>query len=719
MIPLRSRRVPYVPQMEITDCGAACLAMTLGYFGREVSVAELRQATGTGRDGVTAFAIAEAARAFGLEARGVRVDVEELALLPRASILHWDFDHFVVFDGLARDGVKVLDPGVGRDKVSREQFSRSFTGVAITFEPGEAFVRDRTRATTRGRSLTRFLQPVFAQRRQLAAVIAASILIQLLALAVSVFSRVLLDTILPAGDRSLLVALTAGLLGVAGFQVLSSLLRAKQLLWLRTHADRVITSRFMRHLVDLPYSFFLQRSDGDLMMRVASNSTVREILTSSVLSAALDGGAVLVYLVILLLLNAPMALVTILCGLGEVAVLVLSRRGYRRLTAENLSAMARTQGHVAQVLAGIESLKASGTEGRAIERWADLYTEELRTSVAKGELNAVVESVLSGLRIAAPLLVLAVGAVNVLDGALSIGALVQLSLIATGFLTPLATLVSNGMQMQSVGGYIARIQDVLDKPREAETTGRLDHRLRGAIKAESLSFRYASEAPLVLRDVGFEVGPGMWVAIVGRSGSGKTTLARLLLGLYPPTRGRILFDGVDLAELDLRSLRRQVGVVPQAAYLFAGSIRDNIALHDAGLPLDAVRDAAELACIDADVVAMPMGYDTVLADGGASLSGGQRQRLALARALAAEPRIMLLDEATSDLDTVTEAAVMANLTSLNVTRVVVAHRVSTIAAADLILVVEDGRLAEQGRHDELLGRGGLYAELVAAQGLRG
>ena len=716
---LRRRKVPYVSQMEITDCGAACLAMTLGYFGRHVTLNELRQVTGTGRDGVTAYNLVEAARQYGLEARGVRVDLDELELLPPASILHWEFDHFVVFEGVGRDGVKVLDPGVGRDKVSHDRFSKSFTGVAILFEPGEDFVADGRRRTAGRASLWRFLEPVLNRRGQLAAVLVASLLIQLLALAVPTLTGSLVDYVLPAGDRSLLAALTIGLLGVAGFQVLVSLVRAKQLIWLRTHADRLITTRFMHHLLELPYAFFLRRSHGDLLMRVASNSTVREILTSSLLSAGLDGGAVTVYLVILLASSPGMGLVTLAFGLLQVLVLAVTRRSFRRLTADNLAAMARTQGHVAQVLEGIESLKASGTELRAMERWANLYTEELRTSVAKAQLSAVVESVLGGLRIAAPLLVLAAGSLSVLAGQMSIGTLVKLSMIATGFLTPLSTLVSNGMQLQSVGGYIARIEDVFQQPREAEGGGRRRHRIEGAVSVERVSFRYTPESPYVVRDVSFEVRPGMWVAIVGRSGSGKTTLARLLLGLNLPTAGRILFDGEDLAELDLRGLRRQVGVVPQSAFLFAGTIRDNIALHDPALPLDAIQDAAGLAEMDEEVMRMPMGYDTVLADGGASLSGGQRQRLALARALSGEPRILLLDEATSDLDTVTEARVMHNLASLQVTRIMVAHRVSTIRGADLIVVMSHGELAEAGTHAELIAAGGAYADLVHAQGRAG
>ena len=243
---LRRRKVPYVSQMEITDCGAACLAMTLGYFGRQVSLDELRQATGTGRDGVNAYAIAEAARRYGLEARGVRVELEELELLPPASILHWEFDHFVVFEGLARDGVRVIDPGIGRDKVAREKFSRSFTGVAITFEPGEGFTRDGAEASRAGASIWRFLAPILQQRRALGAVIVASVLIQLLALAVPLLTGALIDYVLPAADRSLLAALTGGLLGVAGFQVLTTLIRSRRKRLIKTASASSLGRRYGR-----------------------------------------------------------------------------------------------------------------------------------------------------------------------------------------------------------------------------------------------------------------------------------------------------------------------------------------------------------------------------------------------------------------------------------------------------------------------------------------
>jgi ATP-binding cassette, subfamily B, bacterial len=312
--------------------------------------------------------------------------------------------------------------------------------------------------------------------------------------------------------------------------------------------------------------------------------------------------------------------------------------------------------------------------------------------------------------------VLSVGAVGVLNGDLTLGTMLALSALATGFLIPLSSLIVTGMQLQLLSSYMERINDVLDTAPEQDVDEvEPGGELRGRITLEDLSFRYDETGPDVVAGVSLDVQPGQTVGVVGKSGSGKSTLAHLILGLYRPTSGRVLYDGRDLSSLEAGSVRSQLGIVPQSSYLFGTSIRANIALTDPDATTEVIERAARVACIHDDIMAMPLGYDTAVSDGGASLSGGQRQRVALARALVLEPVILLLDEATSSLDTVTESLIYANLARLDCTRVVIAHRISTIAAADLIVVMEEGRFVEQGTHGELLARRGHYFELARSQ----
>ncbi len=431
---------------------------------------------------------------------------------------------------------------------------------------------------------------------------------------------------------------------------------------------------------------------------------------------ALDGLMVTLYLVLLFLASPALGFLVLGLGLLRIGLFLLTRKKQRELMSRSLEKEARSQSYQVNMLAGIETLKAAGAEHRSIEQWSHLFVDVLNISLDRGRLSAIVDSTLSALGTASPLVVLLFGATQVLQGHMSLGTMLAMNALATGFLTPLSTLVQTAFQLQLLGSYLDRIEDVLETPREQDAAKvRPAAKLKGAIELSGVNFRYGPASPLVVQDVSLDVPPNRFVALVGPSGAGKSTLANLLAGLYQASEGKILFDGQDLAELDLRSVRRQVGVVPQHPYLFGVSIRANIVLSDPSLPLSRAVEAAKIAHIHDDILAMPMGYETVLADGGTSLSGGQRQRLALARALVHRPPILLLDEATSALDTATERLIQHELETLQSTRIVIAHRLSTIRYADLILVMQDGRIVEQGRHDDLLAKGGVYATLVAAQ----
>ncbi len=707
------RRLRYVPQAAAADCGAACLAMSLGWHGKTVSLEQVRRVTGSARHGLDAQTLLRAANHFGLRGRGVQVgEPEDLALLDPGTILHWGFNHFVVLERFERRGAWILDPGYGRRFVLRAELDRALTGVALTFEPGPDFEPGGQRSSLLGRYLRRVLR----HNAALARILVASVLLQLGALAVPLLTGFLVDRVIPRGDHRLFTVLALGAVALAGFALVVTLLRARILLALRTRIDAQLSFDFVEHLVRLPFAFFQQRSAGDLLTRLASNATIREILTSAVLSGALDGLMVASYLALLLL--ADLRLGALVAGLAvvRVAILIGAMRRRRRLTSEALEAQAASQGYQVQLLAGIEALKACGAERRAVDTWSHLFVRELNASLARGRLDALVNALVDGLALASPLAVLLYGGARVMAGDLTLGTMLSLAALASGFLAPLSMLVTNAAQFQLLGSYLERLDDVLSTP--AEPDGLEWPRpavFAGRITLEAVTFRYGPLVPPALEDVSFAVEPGQLVAVAGASGSGKSTLAGVVAGLLDAQAGHVLYDGSPLAELPRDWLRGHLAYVPQQSFLFGTSIRANIALQDPALPLERVVEAAKLAEIHDDIAALPMGYETVLADGGASLSGGQRQRIALARALVTRPAVLILDEATSALDAVTEQKVQRNLQRLAMTRIVAAHRLSTIRDADRILVLDRGRIVDAGTHDELAERPGLYQQLAAAQ----
>ncbi|PRP94802.1 peptidase domain-containing ABC transporter [Enhygromyxa salina] len=703
------RRLEHIAQLTAADCGAACLAMVLRYYGRDRPLEELREATAADRDGVSALAILRAARGYGLRGRGVQIEsLDDLELVPRGAILHWEFNHFVVFDGVDRRGVVILDPAYGRRRVSPGEFDRACTGVALLLEPSEAFAPEQ-----RSRPLVRrYFAQILSYPGLWSRVVMMSVLVQLLALGLPLLTTLLVDRIIPRRDLDLLTVLLAGLAMMVLFTFVASLVRANVLVSLRTLLDAKLTVGFLDHLVDLPYSFFQRRSTGDLLMRLGSNTTVREILTSGALSALLDGSLVSLYLVLIMWASPLMSAVVLGLAGVQLSLYWATRRVQRELMSESLAAQAKTSSYEVEMLGGIEALKSMGAEYRALERWSNLFVDALNVSLRRARLDALISSLLRAFTVAAPLVVLATGTFLVLRGDIGLGAMLGLSALGAGVLGPLGTLVGVALEFQVLGSYLERIDDVMGaEPEQDRSAVTRAPRLRGQIDADAISFRYSESSPAAVTDVSVSIAPGQFVAVVGSSGAGKSTLAKLLVGLYRPQQGQIRYDGVDLAGLDLRSVREQLGVVTQGGELFGVSVRENIAMGQPQMSLEAVVEAAKRAAIHDEIVQLPMGYETILADGGASMSGGQRQRLALARALAAEPAIVLLDEATSSLDRVTEAAIQRSLASLRCTRIVIAHRLSTVVEADLILVMDRGRVIESGTHRDLLARGDVYRRL--------
>lgn len=709
---LRGGFVPLRHQLTATECGAACLAMVVSHHGRSTAVSECREILGVGRDGVSARQIAEAATALGMVAEAVVRPDPYAEPLDGPAIAFVSGNHFVVVERVGQRLVRIVDPSAGRELLTREEFRERYSGVMVLLSPGPDFQPRRVR--WRDSAVRRYLHDFVltrGSRRLLVGVLAAAALLQGLGLALPAVTQFAVDRMVPYGRDDLLGLLAAGVAGTALLYGLLTLLRTRLLLAVRVRADRLLTTRFVGHLLRLPLSYFLQRSRGDLLMRLNSLSGTREQLTQQGLTLLLDI-AVLVGYAAALTLWAPQYLpVVALLGVGQLVVMLLSYRRLRMLARREMQAKAEENGFLVEALEAMTPVKANGIEDHTNTRWRGLFETFQQTMLRFGKVNAWVETVEGALRTLAPLALLWFGLSLVLRGDLTLGTMLAANTLSLSLLAPVQGLVGTIQFFAVLRAQLERIYDVFDSAVEKSGTVVLPSDEPAALEVEGVTFRYHPHGPAVLSDVSFTVAPSSKLGIVGRTGSGKSTLALLLLGLLPLQEGGIRHNGVPIGELDLVAFRRRCGVVLQQLTLFNGSIRDNLVLGRTDITDDDVAEAARIAGLHDDVMALPMRYHTNVGEAGAALSAGQRQRVTLARALLHRPRLLVLDEATSHLDPKTERQVDEALSELRVTRIVISHRVNAIRNADRILVLDRGRLVATGRHEELLAAGGVYRDL--------
>jgi ATP-binding cassette subfamily B protein RaxB len=687
------RQLPVILQAEAAECGLACLAMVAGYHGQHSDLPSLRRRFSMSLKGVDLPHLIEIAAAMGLQGRPVKLDLEDIGRLRTPCILHWDMNHFVVLESFRRNRVRIHDPRRGTVELRLADLSSHFTGVALELSPTADF---RLAPSPPSVTLSQLAGPVRGLPSALSKILLLSLSLQVFSLLAPFYMQWVIDQVLVTGDGQLLTLLGVGIAMVLAFQVVTSALRSWSVTYLSASVGVQWTSNVFGHLLRLPMEFFEKRDLGDVTSRMGSVQSIQRTLSTTAIETLIDGLMAMVTLGLMLMYSVKLAAITLV---GVALYYLLRRLAFQPLKGaleRQMVSSSRQQTFLLESLRGVQSLKLGCRENVRSARFQNLIVDttnqELRTARMNLSFNVASQLTFGLERIA----VIWVGAYFALRNEFSIGMLIAYLAYREQFSSRISSLIDKAIELRMLRLHGERLGDVVLTAPEASDLGlaQLPGDIDCSLSVRSLSFRYADGEPWVVRDCSFDIAPGESVAIVGASGCGKTTLVKLLLGLLGPESGRIELGGHDVSRLAPSTYRSLIGTVMQDDQLFAGSIADNISFGDVRSEPARIEAAARLAAIHEEISAMPMGYHSLIGDMGSTLSGGQKQRVILARALYREPKILFLDEATSHLDMARERQVNEAIAGLKITKLIIAHRSETIASADRVLVMRDGRIAE-------------------------
>ena len=723
LFPINIRvKTPTVLQMESVECGAACLAMVLGYYGAFIPLEKLRVECGVSRDGSKASKIVMAARRFGLKADGYKREIAGLRYTTFPAILFWDFCHFVVLEGFKGGKAFINDPASGRRTVSFDEFDASYTGVVLEFSKGEAFEKqgEKTSLFAALRSRAKGMGSVLLY------VILLGLFLVIPGMVIPAFSRFFIDTILVAKLTGFLKPL---LIAMGLTALLSGILHLVQRYTLmRFHIKLSLSSsaQFLNHVFRMPVEFFAQRMPGEICNRLLSNDTVAELISTRLTSAAVNLFCIVFYGVLMFRYDVPLTLLCIAMLALNFFVLWLTSEQVKVGSLKAQMEMGNLYGQTMSGISMIETLKASGLENDFYQQWAGQQAKVVLQNQKNSRLSQALSQLPLSLSQMLSLLVLSVGALRVMHGNLTMGMLVAFQTLQVSFMAPVTEFLQMAKEIQSSQADMCRLDDVMNYPVQKRYRDDFEEnaaekgkkwesieKLHGYVSLRNVTFGYDRLSAPLIENLNLELKPGSRIALVGGSGSGKSTIGKLVCSLYAPWSGEILFDGKKVSEIDRSQFVSSVAMVDQDIFLFEGTVRDNLTMwnpqeEDENSYIQAAKDA----CIHESIAERPNGYFSSVEEGGKNFSGGQRQRLEIARALTGNPRILVLDEATSALDPITELLVDRNIRRRGCTCIIIAHRLSTIRDCDEIIVLDSGKIMQRGTHEELMEQEGMYRELI-------
>ena len=705
-----------VKQHDITDCGAACLATISKQYGLNLSISKIREVAGTDKQGTNAYGMIKAAAQLGFSAKGVKGNQEAFFTeFPLPAIAHVVVDgsllHYVVIHKITKKQIIIADPAKGIVKYAPEEFFKIWTGVLILLVPTSKFQKGNENKGV----LSRFFSLMFPQKRLLLNIFLSSLIITVFGILASFYFRFIMDDIVPNSLRKTLITLSIGVIVLYIFKAILEAFRNHLMLYLSQKLDIPLILGYYQHVLGLPMNFFGTRKVGEIVSRFMDASKIRDAISSATLSIMIDTLMALVGGVVLFTQNHLLfGIAVIVVALYGIIVFAFNKP-VKKINEKQMEDNSQVTSYLVETLNGIETVKAFHAEDKAQAKTDRLFVKLLK-SVFKGGMITNAQQTLTGaISTIGGTVILWVGVVSVLNGNMTLGSLLTFNALLAYFLDPVKNLINLQPTMQTAIVAAERLSEILDLELEktADENRKLSPQsLNYPIKIENLDFRYGTRK-LVLENINMNIGAGEKIALVGESGSGKTTLSKLLMNFYPWEKGEIFIGDYNLKDINLESLRNRIAYISQDIFLFSGTIRENLELGNEDATLEDIIEACKLSKADEFINKLPLRYETMLEENGANLSGGQKQRLAIARALLKKPDILIMDEATSNLDSITEKAIEKTINNLskNITTIIIAHRLSTIMRCDKIFVMEQGKFIEQGTHQELIEQKGRYYNL--------